>query len=403
MATTGLSHAHYLEQQDSSEGGVHAVEPRVFICHSSADAATALEVAEALDAAGVPSWIAPRNVPAGALFLEAVITALTKCEATALLLSPAAMNSRHVLSEMTVALEHDRLLFVFATDEAALHHSELPLRWQLLLAVPQVVRFPGASQAAAAIVAVVGVGGSTFTPQPRPPGVEGEGPDLQQPRSPGGWIGDLLTIKARPEIVALVERVMAHSGMHHEYLRASGYISLRKAQGGPVKAYVRRSHVSLPVTPALAKLLLAEGVGAIERSGGHTVYVKVTAPELAFPQTLDRVADILAAREWTKGTLAVFLGRLTSSGHGVQAKAWTAAVANGGVISRDAVLDIAGLDPTHSLTGFTTSLNNIVKKMRDSSEIPQDAVDPFTPIFEGAGRAKGFRVPDSLVTIWKDR
>ncbi len=52
---------------------VETSAPRVFVSHSTKDSSVARLIAEALEEQGFPCWIAPRDVPPGGRYGEAVI------------------------------------------------------------------------------------------------------------------------------------------------------------------------------------------------------------------------------------------------------------------------------------------------------------------------------------------
>jgi hypothetical protein len=78
-------------------------EPLVFISHSSKDSARASDVVTQLEQNGVRCWIAPRDIAAGSSYDEEIVSALARCEALVVLVSEAALESRHVRSEVSRA------------------------------------------------------------------------------------------------------------------------------------------------------------------------------------------------------------------------------------------------------------------------------------------------------------
>lgn len=72
----------------------------VFISHASSDADSAAAVCRALEAAGLPCWMAPRDLPPGALYAEAIVAAIGAARATVVLLSEAANGSQFVVREV---------------------------------------------------------------------------------------------------------------------------------------------------------------------------------------------------------------------------------------------------------------------------------------------------------------
>lgn len=84
---------------------------RVFISHSADDAAIASDICAAIEARGIPCWIAPRNVRAGDDFLESIQAAIESAPAFVLVLSRASSLSPFVLSETQVAFDYKRPIF----------------------------------------------------------------------------------------------------------------------------------------------------------------------------------------------------------------------------------------------------------------------------------------------------
>src|SRR4051794_179150 len=76
----------------------------VFVCHASVDAAIALHVVTALEGAGVPCWIAPRNIDAGESYTQAILEALDAAPAVLLVFSSATNASPHVTRELETAV-----------------------------------------------------------------------------------------------------------------------------------------------------------------------------------------------------------------------------------------------------------------------------------------------------------
>jgi hypothetical protein len=75
----------------------------VFISYSSGDKADADEIVAILEGGGVPCWIAPRDVPAGAVWAESIAAAIRRCRLLLLVLSKKSDESDDVLNELTIA------------------------------------------------------------------------------------------------------------------------------------------------------------------------------------------------------------------------------------------------------------------------------------------------------------
>src|SRR5258708_37267706 len=69
---------------------------RVFISYASADKHIADAVCAALEPAGIPCWMAPRDVKPGALYADAIMRAITNAKALVLILSESSNASSHV-------------------------------------------------------------------------------------------------------------------------------------------------------------------------------------------------------------------------------------------------------------------------------------------------------------------
>ena len=76
----------------------------VFLSYASSDRAAAEAVCAALEARGIRVWMAPRNVPAGADWGEAILTAIGRAHAMVLVLSRNTAGSVHVRNEVVTAV-----------------------------------------------------------------------------------------------------------------------------------------------------------------------------------------------------------------------------------------------------------------------------------------------------------
>jgi TIR domain len=89
---------------------------KVFISYAKDDRATADTVCQKLEAAGVESWIAPRNIPPGAAWPEALVDAVTSSRLVVLMLSKHANRSHHVAREVSIAFDHGVTVVPFHID-----------------------------------------------------------------------------------------------------------------------------------------------------------------------------------------------------------------------------------------------------------------------------------------------
>lgn len=82
----------------------------VFLSYASADRAAADAVCVALESRGIACWIAPRDVPAGADWGEAILTAIGRAHAMVLVLSRNTASSVHVRNEVVTAVSQNLAL-----------------------------------------------------------------------------------------------------------------------------------------------------------------------------------------------------------------------------------------------------------------------------------------------------
>ena len=82
----------------------------VFVSYAKADAEQALRIVEFLEAEGVRSWIAPRDIPPGVDYAQAIITAIEQSRALIVVLSEAANESTFVRREVERAVSKSKPL-----------------------------------------------------------------------------------------------------------------------------------------------------------------------------------------------------------------------------------------------------------------------------------------------------
>lgn len=99
---------------------VPTASAHVFISYASQDAAVAERLCAALEAAGLPCWIAPRDVRAGESYAAAIVRAINSCRMLLLLLSQSAIDSPHVLREVERASSKRRPVLSVRLDAAKL-------------------------------------------------------------------------------------------------------------------------------------------------------------------------------------------------------------------------------------------------------------------------------------------
>ena len=93
---------------------------RVFMSYASRDADIARELCAGLESAGLPCWIAPRDVRPGEPYAAAIVQALNSCRMLVLVLSKNSMESPHVLREVERACSKRRPVLSVRVDAADL-------------------------------------------------------------------------------------------------------------------------------------------------------------------------------------------------------------------------------------------------------------------------------------------
>jgi formylglycine-generating enzyme required for sulfatase activity len=94
--------------------------PQVFISYASADKAIADRVCDTLEKAGVPCWIAPRDIPPSADYPAAIVEAVRSTRVLVLVLTEHAAGSPHVLSEVGHAFNAKKRIIPFRLSAAPL-------------------------------------------------------------------------------------------------------------------------------------------------------------------------------------------------------------------------------------------------------------------------------------------
>jgi TolB-like protein/thioredoxin-like negative regulator of GroEL len=91
-----------------------------FVSYAAADKATADTLTAWLEQRGIRCWIAPRDVPAGAIYADAIVRAINEAPALVLLLSRSATGSSHVGKELERASSKSKQIIAVRLDEAPL-------------------------------------------------------------------------------------------------------------------------------------------------------------------------------------------------------------------------------------------------------------------------------------------
>jgi TolB-like protein len=108
------------ENHQGPAGEAAATAPRVFISYASHDATIAQKVCAALEAAGTPCWIAPRDVVPGTLYADGIVGAIDESSVFVLILSEQAVASAHVSRELERAVSKRHPIIALKTDAAPL-------------------------------------------------------------------------------------------------------------------------------------------------------------------------------------------------------------------------------------------------------------------------------------------
>jgi hypothetical protein len=88
-----------------------------FISHASEDAREAAGICQRLEALGTKCWIAPRNIPAGTPYAEALIDGLDQSSGLILLLSKYSNASQFVHIEVERAFSKKKKTFLIRIED----------------------------------------------------------------------------------------------------------------------------------------------------------------------------------------------------------------------------------------------------------------------------------------------
>ena len=91
----------------------------VFVSHSHQDAASAEQIVQALEKRGVACWMAPRDVPPGGSYAEAILNAIESASCFVLIYSENSNVSSHVVREVERALKLDLNIVPVRFDNSA--------------------------------------------------------------------------------------------------------------------------------------------------------------------------------------------------------------------------------------------------------------------------------------------
>ncbi len=90
---------------------------RIFVSHASSDADRAALLCLQLENEGIPCWLAPRDIPAGKRYAEAILDGIDDCAVFLLLFSSDAGASTHVINELEHGASANKRILVVRTDD----------------------------------------------------------------------------------------------------------------------------------------------------------------------------------------------------------------------------------------------------------------------------------------------
>ena len=110
-------------ESDSRGGPTEAtvgIARHLFISYASHDAEVAQRACSAMEAAGFPCWVAPRDVVPGTVYADGIVRAINETEILVLILSAHAIASAHVRKELERAASKRHPIIVLRIDAAPL-------------------------------------------------------------------------------------------------------------------------------------------------------------------------------------------------------------------------------------------------------------------------------------------
>lgn len=129
----------------------------------------------------------------------------------------------------------------------------------------------------------------------------------------------------------------------------------------------------------------------------HAASLNVAVPEDA-AKDVERATSESSEPRWTKDSVVELLRRLDAEGQ-VQAEVIRAAAAQGGVIDREQIYQIADYDEDRMLRGFTRPTARITRSLQEEGFV-QPGVEPaLTPIYEGGVQAVRFEIPLDMAEV----
>jgi hypothetical protein len=100
---------------------------------------------------------------------------------------------------------------------------------------------------------------------------------------------------------------------------------------------------------------------------------------------------------WTRNAYVELVNRLDHLGYLAQAAVIRKASENGGFISREQLLEVAGYHAGRSLQRFSLPAARLSVELAQEGLVDAEAARPLTAVYEGPGRTIGYEVPEEFV------
>jgi hypothetical protein len=91
----------------------------VFVSHATHDGAAAQQVVRTLESAGLRCWIAPRDIPPGRSWANAIVDGIGQCRVLVVLVSARSMESPEVQREVGIASREGKHMLSVRLDRRA--------------------------------------------------------------------------------------------------------------------------------------------------------------------------------------------------------------------------------------------------------------------------------------------
>ncbi len=109
----------------------------VFISYSSKNEDIANTFRKILDKNGIPSWMAPMDIPVGSSYMEMIDRAISGCSCLLLLLTDSAQQSQWIEKEVVSAIDSKKVIIPVQLEDLVLNH-----RFKFALGNTQFIRIP---------------------------------------------------------------------------------------------------------------------------------------------------------------------------------------------------------------------------------------------------------------------